>query len=348
MLISFLSFFDNKGAVAGVFTVVGLVGLVIFIAIATNVVRRRRAKRFDDEVAAAAAEASASPRYPFDDYDDNRNGGYGGTSAYSDPESHGTLNQAPLTHSGESYNMSEFNSGYPSYGNIGAAVGAGAAGIGASRSLSRRENTGNNNIQTYADPYNGGAGIAGFGANQSGRTNAGQTAPYSAFSGPLGGVPGDPYDPYTAVNNGILRQNSRGATDLLDAAGVGVNRGPSQSTQNTQQQNLGRSNTQATSNTMPSDNGTSGGPTQESYAAHYQPDFRPDEHKYEPPVNVVAAAVPVASTEVLPNPFARDPVSDEEAYGAESYYPNGQASREDLRDEQDYGRGGRMLKVCEL
>ncbi len=69
-------FFKNTAAVAGVFTVVGLIGLVLVIALGTNAIRRRRAKRFDADVAAAAAEAAATSNYPFDD-DDTRGGGYG-------------------------------------------------------------------------------------------------------------------------------------------------------------------------------------------------------------------------------------------------------------------------------
>ena len=58
------SFLNNKGAVAGVFTVVGLLGLALLIAIVTNVIRRRRAKKFDDEVANAAAAAYADTDRP--------------------------------------------------------------------------------------------------------------------------------------------------------------------------------------------------------------------------------------------------------------------------------------------
>ena len=46
--VKFYRFFSNKGAVAGVFTVVGLVALALIIALATNVIRRRRAKKFDE------------------------------------------------------------------------------------------------------------------------------------------------------------------------------------------------------------------------------------------------------------------------------------------------------------
>lgn len=352
---------------AGVFTVVGLVVAVLIVVLATNAIRRRRAKKFDDEVAAAAAEASASPRYPFDDYDDPAPGG-GNYSAYSDPESHGTLSQAPLTHTGESYNMSEFNGGYPSYGGATAAMGtgvsAGAAGIGASRSLARRNTNPNGD---YADVGN--ANIAGFGVNQSStRSAASHAAPYNAFAGPLGGFPSDPYDPYTAGSYGIKRQGSRNGNDLLEAAGIGAGVGAGAAaaanhahSQNTQQSSLDRKHSQGTQRTLSPDNsksiatGTSGGTTQESYAAHYQPDFRPDEHQYQPQTGAPAVppAVPAApAADPLPNPFARDGGSDEDAYGVDSYVPAGRnspshdESRMSIRDEEDYGRAGRTLKVA--
>ncbi|THH27346.1 hypothetical protein EUX98_g6844 [Antrodiella citrinella] len=112
-----LSFFHNTGAVAGVFAVVGLVVLAIAIALITNAVRRRRAKKFDRDVALAAAEAAANARSPDFGVDDDGYG-YGAGSAaadgsrsvytgYSDA-SHGTYAQQPLT-GAESYGMSDLH-----------------------------------------------------------------------------------------------------------------------------------------------------------------------------------------------------------------------------------------------
>lgn len=363
MLTAIRSFFSNKGAVAGVFTVVGLIGLVLLIVVATNVIRRRRAKKFDDEVAAAAAEANATaPRYPFDDYDDPATGGgaYAMSSKYSDPESHGTLNQQPMSH--EAYGMSEYNNQFnPSYGNIA----AGVVGSGAGVSMAHR------NVGNGANEFGAGAGIAGFGAGSSGANNInrsispGQAIPYNAFGGPdangmLGGIPADPYDPYTAGSSGIRRQDSRGGHEMFDAAiaaaGSGaagqaaLNRGPSQATTLNRKPSAGTSLTHDTGN---------GGATQESYAAHYQPDFRSDAHEYHT-VGGPAAGVGrsnsggnAANQDVsLPNPFARDD-NDEDAYAQDSYMPAqaiGHNPADDdkasVRDEEDYGRGGRTLKVC--
>ena len=44
------SFFHNKGAVAGVFTVVGLIALIIFFILGTTFIRKRRARKFDKEI----------------------------------------------------------------------------------------------------------------------------------------------------------------------------------------------------------------------------------------------------------------------------------------------------------
>jgi hypothetical protein len=85
----FFRFFQNKGAVAGVFSVLGLVVVIISIALITNAIRRRRALQFDRDVAAAAAQAAAdASRAPVIDDDDYNDGygfqrGIGGVNAYS-------------------------------------------------------------------------------------------------------------------------------------------------------------------------------------------------------------------------------------------------------------------------
>ncbi|KAJ7607486.1 hypothetical protein FB45DRAFT_947753 [Roridomyces roridus] len=67
-------FLQNKGAVAAVFTIVGLVAAGIIFALVTNAIRRRRAKRFDREI---AEEAKRAPPPVFVDDDDDYNHGYG-------------------------------------------------------------------------------------------------------------------------------------------------------------------------------------------------------------------------------------------------------------------------------
>ncbi|KAH8983712.1 hypothetical protein EDB86DRAFT_3085181 [Lactarius hatsudake] len=116
-------FFHNKGAMAGVFSVVGVVAIVLVFFLLTSYLRRRRAREFDREIDEAAAAAAAAQPPDFDDYDYNSaGGGYGHFSETS----HGTLSQLPLSHD-QSANV---HGSYDAY--TGAAgAGAGAAGIGA-------------------------------------------------------------------------------------------------------------------------------------------------------------------------------------------------------------------------
>ncbi|CAE6530998.1 unnamed protein product [Rhizoctonia solani] len=68
------SFFQNTGAVIGVFVVVGVVAMVLLVLVATVFIRRRKAKQFDLDVQEAARDA-ARVQAPVDDDDD-----YAGTS----------------------------------------------------------------------------------------------------------------------------------------------------------------------------------------------------------------------------------------------------------------------------
>ncbi|KAI9070236.1 hypothetical protein FKP32DRAFT_16034 [Trametes sanguinea] len=88
------SFFHNTGAVAGVFTVVGLAALAIVIALVTNAMRRRRAKKLDREIAEAAAEAAHAPAFVDDDYYPDDRLGKGGSSTGGGPSSGGDLRSA--------------------------------------------------------------------------------------------------------------------------------------------------------------------------------------------------------------------------------------------------------------
>lgn len=148
---------------AGVFTVAGLVVVVFVIALATNAVRRRRARKFDEDVAAAAADAAKAPRYPFDEFDEQTAGYAAGP--YSDQESHGTYAQPPLSY--DSYAMNDLPG--PGYG----AAGAGA-GVGVARQRSRKDSGGTDVT----------AGIAGFASNTAAVMRNTPAAPYGAYSGP--------------------------------------------------------------------------------------------------------------------------------------------------------------------
>ncbi|KAJ3713307.1 hypothetical protein C8R42DRAFT_684767 [Lentinula raphanica] len=122
------SFWSNKGAVAGTFTVVGIVIVAILIWVITFLLRRRRAKILDRENEAAAAEAAnaTAPVFLDDDHDQgpvyNHSGEYGGyeggggfTGTLPSASSHGTFNMPPMSlQSAENYPMAEFGSSlYP-------------------------------------------------------------------------------------------------------------------------------------------------------------------------------------------------------------------------------------------
>ncbi|KAL0947821.1 hypothetical protein HGRIS_013889 [Hohenbuehelia grisea] len=293
---------------AGVFTVVGLIVVAILGVIVTNIIRRRRAQKFDREIAEAAREAASAqaPAFLDDDPDDRGYGGAGGYGAkgggmgYSDASSHGTYGQPAMGY--ESYGMNEFQpmGGYNAGGrgpmdNV-SVVGAGAAGIGAS-ALARARSQRN-----AGDDF-----APGVGEGQS---------PYPAFAGPGGMQPEEAYyhthqhPPMPPHHAAASYQTSRSPEhDLLDAAGLGVapgvaaaaassgadvSRMPSQhaSSVSAYSSDLNRSRSQDarsfgynSSIGSPPSSGTPGSgmspppPPQpqfnESYAAHYQPGFVP-------------------------------------------------------------------------
>lgn len=336
-------FFHNKGAVAGVFTVVGLVVAVLLVAFITNAVRRRRAQKFDKDVALAAAEAAANARSPDfgvnDDYDYPYGGSGGGSAGeqaatrsmytgYSDA-SHGTYAQQPMGYGGaESYGMSEMH-GFDPY--AGTAAAAGAAGIGA----------------------------AGLGRSKS------TTQPYNAFAGPQGDAYAQPgqtmYDTPAQGQNLRYRQRGTSSTsqDLLDAAGLtpGVgagaallSRGPSQSYGQQQQQQQQYQQYQAYPPSLP-----------QSQNASYQT------HSSPPPPPAASVSRPTSTVDEdpydgidnshnadgggLPNPFSPSSQGHGQQKGSRpisgiSSSEYGPDEGEEVRDEEDYGYGGRrILKV---
>ncbi|KAH9483424.1 hypothetical protein JR316_0002891 [Psilocybe cubensis] len=188
-------FFDNTGAVAGTFSVVGLVVLALLIACITSAVRRRRARKFDRELQAATLEAASAPKPVFlDDEDDApvRGGagvydpeGYapGGGGGYSDVSSHGTYGQPAMSvgsHSyshgggggGEAYGMREMHS-YAGPGGTGSGSGPGpgyGGGYGAGGGGGMGGGGGGVAPGEIFDPYAAGVagaaagGVAGIGA----------------------------------------------------------------------------------------------------------------------------------------------------------------------------------------
>ncbi|KAG9104116.1 hypothetical protein FRC07_009846, partial [Ceratobasidium sp. 392] len=68
-------FFQNTGAVVGVFVVVGVVATALAVFVITTLIRRRRAKQFDRDVQEAAREAALA-QAPVDDDDYPANASY--------------------------------------------------------------------------------------------------------------------------------------------------------------------------------------------------------------------------------------------------------------------------------
>ncbi|KAJ3474251.1 hypothetical protein NLI96_g12565 [Meripilus lineatus] len=290
-------FFQNKGAVAGVFTVVGLVGLALLIALITNAIRRRQAEKFDRDVAEAAAEAAANARSPNFDDDD-----YG----YRDPHqtgysdgSHGTYGQPPMqaVEPQQHYGMSEVNQ-YDPYANTGPVTMSGAAGIGAA---------GVNRSKSMTAPYNA---FAGPPVN---------SAPYASASQGMHDLP-------SQTSDQSLRYRQRGTSagnqlDLFQAAGLGGAPGtaaaaaargtPLSQRDSPSPAQLSRNKSLGTG-TLNS-NSSHGG--NESYAAHYRPDFNPD--TYQPPPQV-SQRQPATYASAPPAPESR-PVSSVDPYDGIAY-----------------------------
>ena len=120
------SFFHNTGAVAGVFSVVGIIALVLIFVLLTSFIRRRRARKFDREIDEAAAAAAAAQIPDFDDFDYTSGTGVG-YAQYSET-SHGTYNQPPLSHERSRNNLADIPTSFDTHNNTGS---PGAAGIGA-------------------------------------------------------------------------------------------------------------------------------------------------------------------------------------------------------------------------
>lgn len=120
------SFFHNTGAVAAVFSIAGIIALVVIFFLLTGFVRRRRARQLDREIDEAAAVAANAQAPDFDDFDYTSGTGVG--YAHYSETSHGTYNQPPLSH--ERNNLGDVPASFEPYNNTGG-PGAGAAGIGA-------------------------------------------------------------------------------------------------------------------------------------------------------------------------------------------------------------------------
>lgn len=338
-------FFSNKGAVAGVFAVVGVIVVALVIAFVVNAIRRRRAQKFDRDVAEAAAEAAVSSHSPFDDYsypnmggNDGGGGGGGGGYGYSD-NSHGTFQLPALHPQNNSYGMTEMAQ-YDPYAAGAASLAAAAAGVGRSRS------------RKVSEP--GTPGIAGVGAGTLAREPS-KRAPYHAFAGP------GP-QPYELQSKGTFR-NPRGTNqDVLEAVGLAdagttaltsnspnnatggilVTRKPSETTQNTHFS--GRSQFGSMSN---------GHQWQSGYPVDSYYPQRNDSHNADPFAGYPLVA---PASKALPNPYEAtlssppppsqqsDTIEDRPEL-ASSTALHSDEQRLSYQDDTDYSHGTRVLRV---
>ena len=339
-------FFDNTGAVAGTFSVVGLVGLGILIFIVTAIIRRRRAERFDKDVALAAAEAAATAHNP--DFDDEY--GYGSTGhgvggfGYAD-----TYHQDPVTYAPtrEAYGVSGVGgTAYADPDNYsGTGGGPGAAGIGAG--ILYRSKSGKN----QPDPFNAYA------------VNTDATVPQHQANMRYRNPAQDHREDPSLVRGGydVARNTSQPHPD------GGVARSKSMQSTNPVQSLASRYSAEP----LPQDSYTQKPSAQESYLDHYR--TRADSEGYQPQMRPVStASVTDAYSGITPgNPPVQQPPAPEKP-GNVGEFPNpfeGPTSgdyrlsnssdySEEHRpglghgdpgmspgDDEDYGAGRRVLKV---
>lgn len=320
----------------------GLVGLAILIFIVTAIIRRRRADRFDKDVALAAAEAAATAQNPnFDDdygYGSNRHGvgGYGYADTYpQDP--------VPFAPTREAYGMP--NAGANAYADldnysVGAGGGPGTAGIGAGvlyRSKSGKD---------QPDPYNA------YAAHQD--PTLSQQQPNLRHRNPGQDLLGDP----SLVGGGYDVARNRPFPDS-----GGVVRSKSVQSSNPAQSLSSHYSTDP----LTQDPSVQPPPMPESYLNHYRAGFDPEKHQPQTrPLSTVSMTDAYGGVATVMQPPAPEkPGNVGERYdpfegltqgdrnSGSSNYSEGNHPvfahddpRMSLRDDEDYGAVRRVLKVA--
>lgn len=98
LFIFLVRFFRNKGAVAGVFLIVGLAAASIFLFLFFFIRRRRRTRRLEHDTAVASTLAAAGfNRAPVDGDDDDQSPGMRQVGGDRSPFGAGTVNSLPST-----------------------------------------------------------------------------------------------------------------------------------------------------------------------------------------------------------------------------------------------------------
>ncbi|KAE8211755.1 hypothetical protein CF327_g4525 [Tilletia walkeri] len=230
-------FFDNKGAVGGVFAVVGIVAALLIAGLIWLCLRRRRQKQMDADVMAAASAAAAHNRTPFD-YDDDDDpemiegpNSYpprvptpGAQTAYNAGTIGSSYNYAP-----EGYEPSHFSAGTgPGYAGMGAfgptaaaaGAGAGAGAFGAYYAGQAHDGASNDPYAQYAQQH----------PDQHSRQASYGGQPWGAPAGsggspPSGSPPMDPNhmpNPYANLSPGAGHSPPLAPSSHDGTAGVGA------------------------------------------------------------------------------------------------------------------------------
>ncbi|KAJ7490810.1 hypothetical protein FB451DRAFT_626046 [Mycena latifolia] len=250
-------FLQNKAAMGAVFAIVGLVAAGLLFALVTNAIRRRRAKRFDREIAEEAERAPA-PVFVDDDEDyrgDYHSDPYAGPGAYAD---HGDHYSGPTAYSDPTHT----DGGYPTSDALSSGLHSNPGGGGTPSNYmypSGYSDLGFSDVSshgTFAQPpmegqYNpgsyaayGGAGVGAPGAyemmgyhgqaQQGQQGEWGQQQPqqewvaqgYTYPGEEHGAGPGASYPPTatTAHSSGsdVLARSKSGARSLVDAYAPGA------------------------------------------------------------------------------------------------------------------------------
>ena len=200
------SFFDNSGAVGGVFAVVGLVCAGLIAGVVYMLYKRRKAQKMDADVVAAASAAAATTRTPFDDDDPEmiEQPGYGTTGAAGASGAYGANNAmmqqyynnyAPSTNE---YEPSHFSVGTgPGYAGMGAyGPGAGAAAAGAAAYYGAGAGAGTDGSHYYesvpghqADPAAAYYGVGSAGHENGYSQHTHEESPYVTAAPAASGAP---------------------------------------------------------------------------------------------------------------------------------------------------------------
>ncbi|KAJ6479980.1 hypothetical protein C8R47DRAFT_1218903 [Mycena vitilis] len=331
-----LLFLQNKGAVAAVFTIVGLVAAGLIFALVTSAIRRRKAKRFDREI---AEEAKRAPAPVFVDDDDDYNGGYStaaygaGAGGYTD---YGAAGHSPAdAYAKSAAGHGPSSDGYPASNAVHSGEGtpsnymypSGYSDLGFS-DVSSHGTYAQPPMDAYAAQGAGGAGYGAYGAAGMGAAGAGAGAyemmGYGAHGGHTGYAAQQGQDWH--AQNGQVQPQQAYVYPGEEQQGYPPAAPPPMTSHSTGS-DLGRSKSGARSlvdsygNTPPPD-GSSGN------------------------VSGNGAAKPAAYADGYVSQYQTHVVDDDDAYGGVESHHGHVGNLEDEESDGEAGDGRRVLKVA--